>query len=465
MKVVILAGGSGSRLFPLSRRSYPKQFLHIAGEKSLLVQTVERFLCFVQAKDIVVVTNEDYIYYVQSELKEAKAEAAYIITEPQGKNTAPAIALALAGIKEKFNCDPDEIIFITPSDHLIKPLEKIQDVIEASKSIAEAGNIVTFGIKPTKPETGYGYIKINNDHQVNGTAYPVEAFKEKPDLRTATSYIKEKDYYWNSGMWMFSMAVVEKELQINAPEIDRIYKKGYEYLLNEFAKMPEISFDYAIAEKSSCMILVPLENIYWNDIGCWDSVAETFCDKEGNMLNGDIIAENCINTMILGDERLIAGIDLQDLIVVDTQDVLLIAKKGKSQDVKKVVEKLKLQNRKEVEERKTVFRPWGRYTVLAEGDGYKVKRITVNPGAQLSLQLHYHRSEHWTVISGTGRLILDDKEVFFRENESTYIPIGVRHRLENSGQLPLSIIEVQNGKYLGEDDIVRFDDVYGRNKN
>ena len=229
--------------------------------------------------------------------------------------------------------------------------------------------------------------------------------------------------------------------------------------------MPEISFDYAIAEKSSCMILVPLENIYWNDIGCWDSVAETFCDKEGNMLNGDIIAENCINTMILGDERLIAGIDLQDLIVVDTQDVLLIAKKGKSQDVKKVVEKLKLQNRKEVEERKTVFRPWGRYTVLAEGDGYKVKRITVNPGAQLSLQLHYHRSEHWTVISGTGRLILDDKEVFFRENESTYIPIGVRHRLENPGQLPLSIIEVQNGKYLGEDDIVRFDDVYGRNKN
>lgn len=233
-------------------------------------------------------------------------------------------------------------------------------------------------------------------------------------------------------------------------------------MLTDFEKLPDISIDYAVAEKSAQMALIPLAGIYWNDIGSWDAIAETFSDSTGNMYSGDIIAENCTNTMILGQERLIAGLDLQNLMVVDTPDVLLVAQKGKSQDVKQLVNKLKKEKRKEVDENRTMYRPWGSYTILAEGDGYKVKRITINPGAKLSLQLHYHRSEHWTVISGTGKLTLDDKEVFFRENESTYIPIGVRHRLENPGKLPLSIIEVQNGKYLGEDDIVRFDDMYGR---
>ena len=460
MKIVILAGGGGSRLFPLSRSCYPKQFLHIAGEKSLLVQTVERFLGLAAPEDIIIVTNKDYIYHVQAELKEAGAEAAHIITEPVGRNTAPAISLAMAYIKEKFAAAADEIVFISPADHLIKAADEFRKIIAQAEPLAKEGKIVTFGIVPDKPETGYGYIKV--EEKISDSAYKVEAFKEKPDEETVASYVKAGCYYWNSGMFMFSLSAMEQELKEYATEIYSIYQNGYDALMNDFANMPDISIDYAVAEKSACMALVPLAGIYWNDIGSWDAIAETFSDSTGNMYSGDVIAENCSNTMILGQERLIAGLNLQNLMVVDTTDVLLVAQKGKSQDVKQLVNKLKKEKRKEVDENRTMYRPWGSYTILAEGEGYKVKRITINPGAKLSLQLHYHRSEHWTVISGTGKLTLDDKEVFFRENESTYIPIGVRHRLENPGKLPLSIIEVQNGKYLGEDDIVRFDDVYGR---
>lgn len=460
MKIVILAGGGGSRLFPLSRSCYPKQFLHIAGEKSLLVQTVERFLGLSAPGDIIIVTNKDYIYHVQAELKEAGAEVAHIITEPVGRNTAPAISLAMAYIKEKLAAAADETIFISPADHLIKPVDEFRKVIIKAEPLAKEGKIVTFGIVPNKPETGYGYIKAAD--KIDGNAYMVEAFKEKPDEETAASYVKAGYYYWNSGMFMFSLQAMEQELKAYEPEIYSVFQNGYDTLLAEFSKMPDISIDYAVAEKSAKMSLVPLAGIYWNDIGSWDAIAETFSDSTGNMYSGDVIAENCSNTMIWGQERLIAGLDLQNLMIVDTPDVLLVAQKGKSQDVKQLVNKLKKEKRKEVDENRTMYRPWGNYTILAEGEGYKVKRITINPGAKLSLQLHYHRSEHWTVISGTGKLTLDDKEIFFRENESTYIPIGVRHRLENPGKLPLSIIEVQNGKYLGEDDIVRFDDVYGR---
>lgn len=460
MKIVILAGGGGSRLFPLSRSCYPKQFLHIAGEKSLLVQTIERFLGLAASEDIIIVTNKDYIYHVQAELKEAGAETAHIITEPVGRNTTPAISLAMAYIKEKLAAAADETIFISPADHLIKPVDEFRKVIIKAKPLAKEGKIVTFGIVPDKPETGYGYIKAEN--KIDDNAYMVEAFKEKPDEQTAASYVKAGCYYWNSGMFMFSLQTMEQEFKAYMSEVYGIYQNGYDEMLAEFSKMPDISIDYAVAEKSAKMALVSLTGIYWNDIGSWDAIAETFSDSTGNMYTGDVIAENCSNTMILGQERLIAGLDLQNLMVVDTPDVLLVAQKGKSQDVKQLVNKLKKEKRKEVEENRTMYRPWGSYTILAEGEGYKVKRITINPGAKLSLQLHYHRSEHWTVISGTGKLTLDDKEVFFRENESTYIPIGVRHRLENPGKLPLSIIEVQNGKYLGEDDIVRFDDIYGR---
>ena len=463
MKIIILAGGGGTRLFPLSRACYPKQFLKIAGEKSLLQQTVERFLIIAKQEEIVIVTNKDYIFHVQEDLHEIGAEKINIITEPTGKNTAPAIALAISYCKDCLNCCEDEILFVSPADHLIKPAEKFAELLQQAEQVCRDKNdIITIGVKPTKPETGYGYIQAAG--KVADTVFYVKSFKEKPDKITAEKYLAEGNYYWNAGMFMFSISRMETELEQYVPEIAKISQQGYENCINNFTEMPDISIDYAVAEKSTHMSVMPMQGIYWNDIGSFDSIAEVLADKNGNGIYGDVITDDCQNTTILGSDRLISGIGLKDLIVVDTPDSLLITEKGKSQEVKKVVEKLKKEHRKEAIENRTMYRPWGSYTILAEGEGYKVKRITIKPGAKLSLQMHYHRSEHWTVISGTGKLTLDDKVVIFKENESTYIPIAVKHRLENPGQIPLSIIEVQNGRYLGEDDIVRFDDEYGRIK-
>ena len=461
MKIIILAGGGGTRLFPLSRACYPKQFLKIAGEKSLLQQTVERFLIIAKQEDIVIVTNKDYIFHVQEDLHEIGAEKINVITEPTGKNTAPAIALAISYCKDCLNCDDDEILFVSPADHLIKPAGKFAELVQQAEQVCkEKNDIITIGVKPTKPETGYGYIQTADE--IGENVFAVKSFKEKPDKVTAEKYLVEGNYYWNAGMFMFSIARMETELEQYIPEIVKISQQGYEICVNKFNEMPDISIDYAVAEKSTHMAVMPMQGIYWNDIGSFDSIAEVLADKNGNGIYGDVIADGCCNTTILGSDRLISGIGLKNLIVVDTPDSLLITEKGKSQEVKKVVEKLKKEHRKEAIENRTMYRPWGSYTILAEGEGYKVKRITIKPGAKLSLQMHYHRSEHWTVISGTGKLTLDDKVVIFKENESTYIPIAVKHRLENPGQIPLSIIEVQNGRYLGEDDIVRFDDEYGR---
>lgn len=463
MKIIILAGGGGTRLFPLSRACYPKQFLKIAGEKSLLQQTVERFLIIAKQEDIVIVTNKDYIFHVQEDLHEIGAEKINVITEPTGKNTAPAIALAISYCKDCLNCDDDEILFVSPADHLIKPAGKFAELVQQAEQVCkEKNDIITIGVKPTKPETGYGYMQTADE--IGENVFAVKSFKEKPDKVTAEKYLVEGNYYWNAGMFMFSIARMETELEQYIPEIVKISQQGYEICVNKFNEMPDISIDYAVAEKSTHMAVMPMQGIYWNDIGSFDSIAEVLADKNGNGIYGDVIADGCCNTTILGSDRLISGIGLKNLIVVDTPDSLLITEKGKSQEVKKVVEKLKKEHRKEAIENRTMYRPWGSYTILAEGEGYKVKRITIKPGAKLSLQMHYHRSEHWTVISGTGKLTLDDKVVIFKENESTYIPIAVKHRLENPGQIPLSIIEVQNGRYLGEDDIVRFDDEYGRIK-
>lgn len=461
MKIIILAGGGGTRLFPLSRACYPKQFLKIAGEKSLLQQTVERFLIIAKQEEIIIVTNKDYIFHVQEDLHEIGAEKINVITEPTGKNTAPAIALAISYCKDCLNCTDDEILFVSPADHLIKPAEKFAELVQQAEQVCKDKNdIITIGVKPTKPETGYGYIQAAG--KVADTVFYVKSFKEKPDKVTAEKYLEDGNYYWNAGMFMFSIGRMETELEQYVPEIAKISQQGYENCVNNFTEMPDISIDYAVAEKSTHMAVMPMKEIYWNDIGSFDSIAEILADKNGNGIYGDVITDDCQNTTILGSDRLISGIGLKDLIVVDTPDSLLITEKGKSQEVKKVVEKLKKEHRKEAIENRTMYRPWGSYTILAEGEGYKVKRITIKPGAKLSLQMHYHRSEHWTVISGTGKLTLDDKVVIFKENESTYIPIAVKHRLENPGQIPLSIIEVQNGRYLGEDDIVRFDDEYGR---
>lgn len=461
MKIIILAGGGGTRLFPLSRACYPKQFLKIAGEKSLLQQTVERFLLIANQENIVIVTNKDYIFHVQEDLHEIGAEKINVITEPTGKNTAPAIALGISYCKDFLNCNDGEILFVSPADHLIKPAGKFAELVQQAEQICkDKNNIITIGIKPTKPETGYGYTQ--SAAKIADNVFAVKSFKEKPDRITAEKYLAEGNYYWNAGMFMFTVGRMETELERYVPEIAKINQQGYENCVNNFNEMPDISIDYAVAEKSTNMAVMPMQGIYWNDIGSFDSIAEVLADKNGNGIYGDVIADDCQNTTILGCDRLISGIGLKNLIVVDTPDSLLITEKGKSQEVKKIVEKLKKEHRKEAIENRTMYRPWGSYTILAEGEGYKVKRITIKPGAKLSLQMHYHRSEHWTVISGTGKLTLDDKIVIFKENESTYIPIAVKHRLENPGQIPLSIIEVQNGRYLGEDDIVRFDDEYGR---
>ena len=453
MKIIILAGGGGTRLFPLSRDCYPKQFLHVIGDKSLLAQTIERFLGLVEAKDIIIVTNERYIFHVQSELKTINAQEAHIITEPMGKNTAPAIALAQSYCQDVLQCDDDEILFVSPSDHLIKPIEDFQDLIRNAQDVAK-DNIVTLGIKPTKPEIGYGYIEAEKN---NNLAKEVISFKEKPDLATAKEYIASGNYYWNGGMFMFSIATMQAELTKYMPSIINITQNGYQYTVDNFVNMPDISIDYAVAEKSQKMMMIPMENIYWNDIGSFDAIAEVLSDEDKNVFKGDILAENCTDTMIIGDNRLIAGIDLDNLMIIDTPDALLVAKKGESQKVKNIVNRLKQSKRKEAKENVTMYRSWGKYTLLTESEGYRVRKIEMDPGASLTMQMHYHRSEHWTVISGTGKITINDKESIFTENQSTYIPMGVKHKLSNPGKIPLIIIEVQSGKYINEDDIVVFE--------
>lgn len=450
MKIIILAGGGGTRLFPLSRDCYPKQFLHVIDNKSLLAQTIERFLGLVEAKDIIIVTNERYIFHVQAELKTINAQEAHIITEPMGKNTAPAIALAQSYCQDVLQCDDDEILFVSPSDHLIKPIDVFQDLIRNAQDVAK-DNIVTLGIKPTKPEIGYGYIEAEKN---NNLAKKVISFKEKPDLATAKEYITSGNYYWNGGMFMFSIATMQAELTKYMPSIIDITQNGYQYTVDNFVDMPDISIDYAVAEKSQKMMMIPMENIYWNDIGSFDAIAEVLSDKEKNVFKGDILAENCTDTMIIGDNRLIAGIDLENLMIIDTPDALLVAKKGESQKVKNIVNKLKQNKRKEAKENVTMYRSWGKYTLLTESEGYRVRKIEMDPEASLTMQMHYHRSEHWTVISGTGKTIINDRESIFTENQSTYIPMGVKHKLSNPGKIPLIIIEVQSGKYINDDDIV-----------
>lgn len=453
MKIIILAGGGGTRLFPLSRDCYPKQFLHVIGNKSLLAQTIERFLGLVEAKDIIIVTNERYIFHVQAELKAINAQESHIITEPMGKNTAPAIALAQSYCQDVLQCDDDEILFVSPSDHLIKPIDAFQDLIRNAQDVAK-DNIVTLGIKPTKPEIGYGYIEAEKN---NNLAKKVISFKEKPDLVTAKEYITSGNYYWNGGMFMFSIATMQAELTKYMPAIIDITQNGYQYTVDNFVNMPDISIDYAVAEKSQKMMMIPMENVYWNDIGSFDAIAEVLSDKDKNVFKGDILAENCTDTMIIGDNRLIAGIDLENLMIIDTPDALLVAKKGESQKVKNIVNKLKQSKRKEAKENVTMYRSWGKYTLLTESEGYRVRKIEMDPGASLTMQMHYHRSEHWTVISGTGKIIINDRESIFTENQSTYIPMGVKHKLSNPGKIPLIIIEVQSGKYINDDDIVVFE--------
>ncbi|MEA9563704.1 MULTISPECIES: mannose-1-phosphate guanylyltransferase/mannose-6-phosphate isomerase [unclassified Xanthomonas] len=460
---IILSGGSGTRLWPLSRESYPKQFLPLVGDKSMLQATWLRSAP-VAGHAPIVVANEEHRFMAAEQLQQLGVKPSAILLEPKGRNTAPAIAVAAL---EAMRDGADPLLLVLPSDHVIQNEAAFQAAVTAAAAAAEQGKLVTFGIKPTAPETGYGYIKAGAGTGVTA----VERFVEKPDLATAQSYLASGEYYWNSGMFLFRASRYLEELRKFHPAIADACQKAWENGKRDadftrldkdaFAASPSDSIDYAVMEKTADAVVVPLD-AGWNDVGSWSSLLDVSeQDAHGNAHHGDVIQMDCRNTYAYGS-RLIAMVGLEDVVVVETPDAVLVGHRDRIQEVKDVVGRIKADGRSEATWHRKVYRPWGAYDSIDMGQRHQVKRITVKPGAVLSLQMHHHRAEHWIVVSGTAEVTRGDEVLLLTENQSTYIPLGVTHRLRNPGKLPLELIEVQSGSYLGEDDIVRFEDTYGR---
>lgn len=468
---VLLSGGSGTRLWPLSREMHPKQFQPLVGEKSLLQATWERLQGLPGMAAPIVVANEEHRFMVAEQLRQLGASASAIVLEPVGRNTAPAIAVAAL---QAMAGGEDPLLLVLPSDHVIAdPAGFRAAVQEARRGAAEEGSLVTFGIVPTAAETGYGYIKAAGSVGApSGGMRAVERFVEKPDLATAEAYVASGDYFWNSGMFLFRASRYLAELEAQAPAILAAAKAALAGAVRDvdflrldraaFEACPSDSIDYAVMEKTTTAAVLPI-NVGWNDVGSWSALWEIADqDPDGNAHHGDVLALGCKNTLAWGGRRLVSLLGLQDVIVVDTDDALLVAARDQVQQVKDIVARLKAEGRPQASIHRKVYRPWGSYDGIDSGERFQVKRIVVKPGAALSLQMHHHRAEHWIVVKGTARITCEDKVFMLSENQSTYIPLGSKHRLENPGKVPVELIEVQSGSYLGEDDIVRFEDVYGR---
>jgi len=461
---VILAGGTGTRLWPLSRELYPKQLLNLTEEMSLLQATIKRIAALPNMLPPLVVVGEEHRFLVQNQIVELELQDKItIILEPVGRDTAPAIcAAAIYALKGH---DDETMMLVLPADHLISDQEAFLHGIEQSQKLAAEGNLVTFGITPHSPETGYGYIQ-------KGEGHDVLSFVEKPDRETAEIYLAQGNYFWNSGIFGFTLKTFMSELRKHAPQtcilMEESVAKGQDD--EPFFRLDQVSMeacacesiDYALMEKSDRIAVVPVD-MDWSDIGSWKALWDVSeKDRDGNVVHGDVVLEDVQNSLVRSENRLVAGVGLKDTLVVETADAILVAPFARAQEVKKIVARIKADGKEEYRLHRTVYRPWGSYTVLEEQPRYKIKRITVNPGAKLSLQSHQHRSEHWIVVKGTAKVTCGDETFYVHENESTYISSGQKHRLENDEVMPLELIEVQNGSYLGEDDIVRFDDVYGR---
>ena len=470
---VIMAGGSGTRFWPLSRHLFPKQLLRIGGEHTLIQQTMHRVLGCAPASNVLISTNAAQADLIRAQLVDWKEDLANgFLLEPEGRNTAPAIALAAIEVLAR---DPNGLMLVVPADHVVTGQRDFGAAVQLASQLASTGYLVTFGIKPIRPETGYGYIKPKHSALLGQRGklrgYLVQKFVEKPNATKAAQYVKAGDYFWNSGMFIWRAATILEEIGRHQPEImgsmDRIRKLRAEGASKQqidevYRRIRPVSIDNGVMERSSKAAVVPV-TFKWSDVGSWgslDEVAEK--NRGGNVITGRVIDIESRQSIVYADRRVVATIGLQDMVVVDTPDATLVCPKSRAQDVKKIVDILKQQQAPEHLEHLTVQRPWGSYTVLEEGPGFKVKRVTVNPGGRLSLQMHHQRSEHWVVIAGTARVTRDQEVFDLQVGQSTAIPVKTKHRLENPGQETVHIIEVQNGPYLGEDDIVRFKDDYGR---